>query len=126
MRFLALASQALVVAATLAGVLAIMELYRAELTVLRALGATRAYVFTVVWGYVTLFVLIGALTGLMMGALVAQFVSFAFTKDTGIALAARIGERELLLASGLVVVGSVLALLPAWMIYRRPVLAGLR
>lgn len=126
MRFLALASQALVVAATLAGVLAIMELYRAELAVLRALGATRVYVFAVVWGYVTLFVLIGALAGLVMGALVAQLVSLAFTKDTGIDLAARLGQRELLLAAGLVAVGSLLALLPAWLIYRKPVLASLR
>ena len=86
MRFLALASQALVVAATLAGVLAIMELYRTELAVLRALGATRGYVFLVIWGYVTLFVLGGALLGLALGVLVAIGVSAAFTADTGIAL----------------------------------------
>ena len=123
---LALASQALVVAATLAGVLAIMELYRTELAVLRALGATRAYVFLTVWGYVTLFVLAGALLGLALGVLTATAVSAAFTADTGIALAARLGRKEFLLAAGLVAVGSALALLPAWLIYRRPVLDSLR
>ena len=121
----ALASQALV-AATLAGVLAIMELYRTELAVLRALGATRGYIFLTIWGYVTLFVLTGALLGLALGVLVAIGVSSAFTADTGIALSARLGEREFLLATGLVVVGLALALLPAWMIYRRPVLDSLR
>ncbi len=126
MRFLALASQALVVAATLAGVLAIMELYRTELAVLRALGATRGYVFLTVWGYVTLFVLAGALLGLALGVLTATAVSAAFTADTGIALAARLGRKEFLLAAGLVAVGSALALLPAWLIYRRPVLDSLR
>jgi putative ABC transport system permease protein len=126
MRFLALASQALVVGATLAGVLAIMELYRTELAVLRALGATRSYIFLAIWGYVTLFVLTGALLGLALGVLVAIGVSSAFTADTGIALAARLGEKELFLAAGLVLVGSALALLPAWLIYRRPVLDSLR
>lgn len=126
MRFLALASQALVVTATLAGVLAIMELYRTELAVLRALGATRGYVFMVIWGYVTLFVLAGALLGLALGVLTATVVSIAFTAETGIALAARLGQRELLLTVGLVAVGSILALLPAWLIYRRPVLDCLR
>lgn len=126
MRFLALASQALVVAATLAGVLAIMELYRTELAVLRALGATRGYVFLVIWGYVTLFVLAGALLGLALGVLTAIAVSAAFTTDTGIALTAGLGEKEFLLAAGLVAVGSALALVPAWLIYRRPVLDSLR
>lgn len=126
MRFLALASQALVVAATLAGVLAIMELYRSELAVLRALGATRGYIFAVVWGYVTLFVLVGALLGLGLGAAIATLISVVFTDETGIALSARLGQREFLLAAGLVAVGSLLALLPAWLIYRRPVLASLR
>ncbi len=126
MRFLALASQALVVAATLAGVLAIMELYRSELAVLRALGATRGYIFAVVWGFVTLFVLIGALLGLALGAGVAVFISAAFTEETGVALSARLGQPEILLATGLIAAGSLLALLPAWMIYRRPVLDSLR
>ena len=112
--------------ATLAGVLAIMELYRTELAVLRALGATRIYIFLAIWGYVTLFVLTGALLGLALGVLVAIGVSSAFTADTGIALAARLGEKELFLAAGLVLVGSALALLPAWFIYRRPVLDSLR
>lgn len=126
MRFLALASQALVVAATLAGVLAIMELYRTELAVLRALGASRGYVFLVIWGYVTLFVLAGAILGLLLGMAVASVISLAFTEDTGIALAARLGRQEFLLAAGLVLTGSILALLPAWLIYRRPVLDSLR
>ncbi|MGI9436752.1 MAG: FtsX-like permease family protein [Geminicoccaceae bacterium] len=113
MLFLALAFQALVVAATLAGVLAIMELYRTELAVLRALGATRGYVFSVVWGYVTLFVLAGTLLGLVLGVLVVIGISTAFAADTGIALTVRLGQEELMLAAGLVAVGSAIAILPA-------------
>ena len=126
MRLLALASQALVIAATLAGVLAIVELYRRELAILRALGATRSYVFLVIWGYVFTFVATGALAGLALGAVATRLVSTVFTTRTGIALPTALSSSEFLLVGGLVLIGSLLAALPAWITYRRPVLDNLR
>ncbi|MCC9620125.1 ABC transporter permease [Thalassospira sp. MA62] len=126
MRWMALGSQALVVAAILAAVLALMQLYRKQFAVLRALGAPRTYVFTAIWSYVSSLVIAGALIGLGLGWLIAQLVSQLFTAQTGMAMTAAIGMNELSLAAGFVLVGLVLASIPAFLLYRRPVVEALR
>lgn len=126
MRWMALGSQALVVAAILAAVLALMQLYRKQFAVLRALGAPRAYVFSAIWSYVSILVISGAIVGLGLGWMVAQSVSQVFTAETGMAMSASLGASELSLAGGFVLVGLVLATLPAFLLYRRPVVAALR
>jgi putative ABC transport system permease protein len=126
MRWMALGSQALVVAAILAAVLSLMQLYRKQFAVLRALGAPRTYVFSAIWSYVSLLVVGGAIVGLGLGWLVAQLVSQVFTAETGMAMSASLGLSELSLAGGFVIVGLLLATLPALLLYRRPVVAALR
>ena len=126
MRWMALGSQALVVAAILAAVLALMQLYRKQFAVLRALGAPRTYVFSAIWSYVSILVISGAIVGLGLGWMVAQSVSQVFTAETGMAMSASRGASELALAGGFVLVGLVLATLPAFLLYRRPVVAALR
>ena len=126
MRWMALGSQALVVAAILAAVLALMQLYRKQFAVLRALGAPRTYVFSAIWSYVSILVISGAIVGLGLGWMVAQSVSQVFTAETGMAMSASLGASELSLAGGFVLVGLVLATLPAFLLYRRPVVAALR
>lgn len=126
MRWMALGSQALVVAAILAAVLALMQLYRKQFAVLRALGAPRAYVFSAIWSYVSILVISGAIVGLGVGWMVAQSVSQVFTAETGMAMSASLGASELSLAGGFVLVGLVLATVPAFLLYRRPVVEALR
>ena len=126
MRAMALGSQALVVAAILAAVLALMQLYRKQFAVLRALGAPRSYVFSAIWSYVSLLVITGAICGLGLGWMVAQSVSRIFTAETGMAMQASLGSSELMLAGGFVVIGLNLATLPAFLLYRRPVVSALR
>lgn len=126
MSVIAIASQVLVIAAIFAGVMAVMELYRTQLSVLRALGASRRYVFAVIWSYLTLVIVTGAVVGLALGVVTARVISWIFTRETGIALSASLGTPEWLLAASLVVIGTVLAMVPAWLIYRRPVIEGLR
>ena len=72
MRAMALGSQALVVAAILAAILALMQLYRKQFAVLRTLGAPRSYVFSAIWSYVSLLVVTGAICGLGLGWMVAE------------------------------------------------------
>ena len=126
MRAMALGSQALVVAAILAAVLALMQLYRKQFAVLRALGAPRSYVFSAIWSYVSLLVITGAICGLGLGWMVAQSVSRIFTAETGMAMQASLGSSELMLAGGFVIIGLILATLPAFLLYRRPVVSALR
>ena len=126
MRWMALGTQALVVAAILAAVLALMQIYRKQFAVLRALGAPRSYIFGSIWLYVAILVVFGAVIGLVLGWGVAQAVSQVFTAETGMAMTATIGKPELGLAAGFVIIGFALALVPAFMLYRKPVVEALR
>lgn len=123
---LTLATQSLVVAATVVGVLVLLELYRRRFALLRALGAPRTFVFLTVWLFVTLLVAVGAILGVALGYGVAAAVSMVLMQSTGIAMQIAIGPSELRLAIGIVVVGAVLALVPAAVAYARPPVAALR
>ena len=126
MAALTLAAQVLVVAAVLAGVLAVLDLQRKSFAVLRALGAEARFVFATVWLYVAVMVVGGALLGLPLGWAASELASRIISAQTGIALAVRLGLPELALAGLLVAAGLFLALIPAIRVFRQSVVAGLR
>jgi putative ABC transport system permease protein len=125
MSTLALATQGLVVIATLAGIMAILTLHRRQFAVLRALGAPRLYIFLCVWTQIAFIAVAGAVIGLALGAGAALVVSQAITRATGIVLTTRIGLDEWLLVAGMIGFGLVVATIPALLVYRRPVVASL-
>jgi putative ABC transport system permease protein len=125
MSALALATQALVVIAMLAGVMAILTLHRRQFAVLRALGAPRLYIFLCVWTQIAFVAGAGAIIGLLLGAGAALVVSHLITRATGIVLAARIGADELLLTGGMIAFGLIVATIPAFLVYRRPIVQSL-
>jgi len=122
----ALLTQALVIAAVLLAVFAVEAQRRRQLGILRALGASRAYIFSVVWLHVTLLVSAGAVLGLLLGWLGAWGISRALAARTGLALAVGVEQPEIALVAALIVVGALFAVLPAWRCYRRPASALLR
>ncbi len=123
---LTLAAQILVVAAILAGLLAVLDLQRQRFAVLRALGAPASYLFLTVWLYVTVMVLGGALLGLPLGWAASALISARISVFTGVAMQAQLGVAELWMAGALVLAGMALALVPAIRVYRQPVVDGLR
>jgi putative ABC transport system permease protein len=125
MSWLALATEGLVVIAMLAGVMAILRLHQRQFAVLRALGAPRLYIFLCVWAQIALIAVAGSALGLALGAGAAVAVSHMITRATGIVLPARIGGDELLLVSGMIFFGLLVATVPAFISYRRSVIQGL-
>lgn len=123
---LAIATEVLLVAAILAGIVILMRLYRQRFAVLRALGASRFYVFAVAWTFSFALIALGSLIGLGVGAALVGIVSGVFSDVTGISMSTGIGGPELAVAVALTSVGAVLALLPAALLYRRPVVEALR
>jgi len=125
MSWLALATQGLVVIAMLAGIMAILTLHRRQFAILRALGAPRLYIFLCVWAQIAFIAVAGALLGLLLGSGAAFFVSAMITRETGIVLPAEIGWGELSLVGGMILFGLLVATLPAFLAYRRPVIQSL-
>lgn len=99
---------------------------RRQFAVLRAIGASRAYVFSVVWVEVALLVLVGALPGLLFGVAAAVGLSYYLQGRTGFALPVSLGGEEARLLGGMVLSGALVAALPAWLSFRRPIDEGLR
>ena len=123
---LAIATEVLLVSAILAGILMLMRLYRQRFAVLRALGASRTYVLAVAWTFSFGLIAVGSLLGLAVAAGLVGLVSGIFSEASGIAMTTSIGWPEIWLALALTGIGAVLAILPAALLYRRPVVEALR
>lgn len=125
-QWLAMATQTLVVAAVLSGLVVIQHLHTMRLAILRALGASRAYVFLTVWLYFTLLVAAGAVLGLILGYGTALIVSTYLSSLAGFGITAVLGQQEFVLVGVLLLIGGLLALVPAVALFRRPVVEALR
>ncbi len=125
MALLALSTQVLVVVAVLMALLVGFLARRRQYAVLRAIGASRAYVFCTVWAEVSLLILGGALGGLLLGWSGSQLLARWLATRTGFAMPVSLGMAEWLLLGGLVLAGALIAMLPAWLTFRRPIAAGL-
>jgi putative ABC transport system permease protein len=123
---LAMATQALVVAAILLAVFASLGERRRSLAVLRALGASRAFVFGCVWLHVSAATAAGASLGLGLGWLGALGLARTLEARMAIALPVSLAREEMLLVTAIIAAGCVLSTLPAWWAYRQPVTASLR
>lgn len=122
----AVATQALVIGAVLLAVFASLAQRRKPIAILRALGASRGYVFTAVWAHVALLIVLGSVLGLGLGWLGALIMAEIIAGRTGLALPVSIGQSEIEMVAALIAVGCVLAVIPAWASYRLPPSAGLR
>ncbi len=125
MSVLALATQVLVVAAVLMALLVGFLARRRQFAVLRAIGASRAYVFCVVWVEVALLIVVGAALGLLMGLGASAALSTWLQTQTGFAMPVSLGAPEAGLVGGLMLAGAFIATLPAWLAFKRPIAEGL-
>ena len=126
MSWLAIATEILLIGAVLAGILILMRLYRGRFAILRALGASRLYVFVVAWSFGFVLIAAGSLLGLGVAALLTGVVSRIFEHASGIALDGGIGWSEFAFVAAVVGAGALLAVVPAALIYRQPVVEALR
>lgn len=126
MSFLALATQVLVVAAILSGVMVILQLFQVRFAVLRALGASGLYVFLVAWTYVALLIAGGAALGLVLGTGASFAVSSYLEMRSGIAMPVSLAWADVQFVLLLVVAGAAMAVVPAIAVYRQPVVEALR
>ena len=96
-----------------------------QFAVLRAMGAGRAYVFSVVWIEVALLILLGAALGTLLGWVSSLALSQWLKSLVGFDMPVGLGQAEAMLVVGLVLAGSIIGLLPAWLTFRRSIAEGL-
>lgn len=126
MSVLAVVTQVLVTAGVLAGLMILVRLFARRLALLRALGAPRRFVFSIIWTYAAALIGAGALLGIAVGVAATAVISDFITRQTDIVITSSLGLPELQLVAGFVSLTVLLALLPAFAALRRPVVADLR
>ncbi len=126
MTWMALATQVLVLLAILVAVFAIFAGRKRQIAVLRALGAPKLFVFSALWLEVAVIVVVGALLGLAVGYGASSVFSWLAELRLGFALPVSLGVEELRMTLATVLVGLLLAILPAVIAYRQPVAAALK
>jgi putative ABC transport system permease protein len=126
MALLAVATQILVVIAVLMALLVGFLARARQFAVLRAIGASSRYVFTVIWLEVSLLVAGGAASGLILGYGASWLLMQWIAPRMGFSMPVSIGREELLLAAALAASGLVIATLPALLSLRRPIAEGLK
>ncbi|MEM9138120.1 MAG: FtsX-like permease family protein, partial [Cyanobacteria bacterium P01_F01_bin.42] len=114
---LTLMTQVLVLLGILAGFLALIQLFRRQFVVLRALGAPRRFLFTVLWGYASGLVLAGSVIGLGLGWAISAILATWLGQKTGIAMQARLGGPEFGAAGLFALLGCGMAIVPAAVLY---------
>ncbi|MCB1809017.1 MAG: ABC transporter permease [Candidatus Competibacteraceae bacterium] len=123
---MAVATQVLVLGAMLLAVFAALALRRRQLGVLRALGASRSYLFAAIWSYTVIVITLGAALGLALGWLTALLLSSWVGNTTGLLLPVSLGTKEFLMVAALIGIGFLLALIPSITAYRHSVASLLR
>jgi putative ABC transport system permease protein len=126
MSVLAVVTQVLVTAGVLTGLVILARLFARRLALLRALGAPRRFVFSVIWTYAASLIGAGALLGIVIGVVATAVISAIITAETNILIRSTLGWPELHLVAAFVCLTVLLALAPAFAALRRPVIADLR
>jgi putative ABC transport system permease protein len=126
MSLMAVLTQVLVTLAVLIGLMILVRLIARSLALLRAIGAPLRFVFAVVWSYSAVLILTGALLGLGFGWMAARALSAVVTARTDVLVTASLSWPEVHLVAGFISLTLLLALMPAWLAARRPLLSDLR
>jgi putative ABC transport system permease protein len=126
MAVLTVATQILVLIAVLVALLVGFLARRRQFAVLRAIGASRRYVFTVIWLEVGILIAAGSVIGLVLGWGGAQMLSLWLARTAGFAMPVSLGMSEFALCGLLALCGFALALLPASLGQGQSIAVGLR
>jgi putative ABC transport system permease protein len=125
MSLLTMVTQALVLMANMIGVLLLFRFLVPQFVTLRALGAPRLFIAAVAWGFTATLILAGVLLGLGGGYVLSFAVSRWLAAETGVALSPTLGSSEYLIVFGILAIGWILALLPAYVVQRCPLATAL-
>lgn len=123
---IAAGAQVLVAAALMLVTVIHVSQRRREIGALRAFGAPRGAVFTIVWSELFLLVALGIALGYAAGLAAALAIARSITAERGVSLPVEFARADLGTAAVLVAVAAVLSALPALIAYRQSPAAALK
>ena len=123
---IAAGAQVLVAAALMLVTVIHVSQRRREIGALRAFGAPRGAVFTIVWSELFLLVALGIALGYAAGLAAALAIARSITAERGVSLPVEFTRADLGSAAVLVAVAAVLSALPALIAYRQSPAAALK
>ncbi|AQZ50852.1 FtsX-like permease family protein [Martelella mediterranea] len=123
---IAAGAQVLVAAALMLVTVIHVSQRRREIGALRAFGAPRGAVFTIVWGELFLLVALGIALGYAAGLAAALAIARSITAERGVSLPVEFTRADLGSAAVLIAVAAVLSALPALIAYRQSPAAALK
>ena len=126
MSVMAVVTQILVGASVLLGLFILSRLFQRQLGMLRAIGAPRRFVMSVVWLYGVALLAAGTVLGMLVGLGAARIISGIVTERTDVLVQAGLGWSEAHLAPAFLVVTGFLSLLPALVVLRQGIADSLR
>ncbi|MCV6601974.1 MAG: FtsX-like permease family protein, partial [Cohaesibacter sp.] len=93
---------------------------------LRAIGAPRRFVFSIVWNFAAILIGAGAVSGLGLGFVTTALLSNIISERTDILIKASLQWPEFHLLAGFVSITILLAMIPAGLALLRPAIRDLR
>lgn len=124
--WVALGAQVLVAASVVLVTVVHVSQRRRQIGALRAFGAPRLAVFTLVWGELLALVLLGVGLGYALGFAAAWKLSQLFTGSFGVRLPVEFAASDAAAAGGLLLVAALVSAVPAVMAYRQSPASALR
>ena len=113
MSVMANVTQLLVAAGALSGLAIVARLFRRQLALLSALGASRRFITAVIWVHALAHLVIGAILGVLLGFAATAVLSGVVAGRTNLAIRAQLGTAEILTVCAFLGLSAVAALIPA-------------
>lgn len=120
------AGQVLVLAAVLLGLYATLTARSQQLVALRAMGASRLFVWLALWSQAMAILVLGLGLGLAGGYLTAQLAVAELSTRLGMVFKARLLLEDLWAVALMLLAGALAAAVVAWRAYREPLAVALR
>lgn len=113
-----LVCEALVMLSLVFGIAALFALFKREFAILRTIGATRGYLLTSVWLFVFSLMSLGLLLGMLLAGFEVQWLSHMISEQVQFNVNATLAAQDWLFGLAILAVGSIMALVPAFFVYR--------
>ena len=126
LKTISISTQILIILSVIIGLIILMQLFSKQFAIFRAIGATKNYIFYVIWINSFVLVLIGCILGLIFGYLFTFITSMYIVNETGIYFKSSIGYSELYFIIYTLIIGLAISTIPAINLYRYPVIKFLR